>query len=126
MQLNKIDKYLNTAFNGEYFKSDITWELLDENNENEPGAKVVYNAKTMFIPSDSSVLRVKRYSVRPYSQDDRDEFLEYFIQLLINCVIHSKPTNKNNKFYKENGCNFIKSFADYKKEILKLKKKINE
>lgn len=118
-----MDRYLNTAFNGEYFKSDITWELLDENNENEPGAKVVYNAKTMFIPSDSSVLRVKRYSVRPYNQDDRDEFLEDFIQLLVNCIIRSKPTNKNNKFYKENGCNFIKSFADYKKEILKLKKK---
>lgn len=127
MRLNKIDKYLNTAFDGNYFESDITWELLDENNENYPGAKSAYYAKTMFIPFNSSVLRVKRYSEKPYNQDDRDNFLEDFIQLLINCVIHSRPTKKNNKFYKENGYNFIKSFADYKKEILEYKKnKINE
>ena len=122
MRLSKIDKYLNTAFDGNYFETDITWELFSKGNLDYPEAKSAYYAKTVFIPSGSSVLRVKRYSNKPYNQDDRDEFLEDFIQLLVNCVIHSKPTNKNNKFYKENGYNFIKSFADYKKEILELKK----
>lgn len=127
MRLSKIDKYLNTAFDGNYFETDITWELFSKGNLDYPEAKSAYYAKTVFIPSNSSVLRVKRHSNRPYNQDDRDEFLEDFTQLLVNCVIFSKPTNKNNKFYKENGCNFIKSFADYKKEILELKKnKVNE
>ena len=127
MRLTKIDKYLNTTFGNEYFKSDISWELLKEDNDYGKEFKCVYHAKTVFIPSDSSVLRIKRYSERPYSQDDRDDFTEDFIQLLVNCVILSKPTNENNEFYKENGHNFIKSFADYKNEILELKKnKINE
>ena len=125
MKLDRIDKYLNTAFNGNYFESSISWEILDKNNEYDEEFKCVYYGKTMYLPSDSSVLRIKRYSKTPYNADTRDEFTEDFIQMLINCIILSKETEENYV----NGVveRVVMSFADYKKEILESKKKeINE
>ena len=125
MRLNKIDKYLNTAFDGDYFESSISWEILDKDNEYDEEFKCVYYGKTMYLPSDSSVLRIKRYSKIPYNADTRDEFTEDFIQMLINCIILSKETEENYV----NGVDerVLMSFADYKKEILESKKnKINE
>lgn len=125
MKLNKIDKYLNTAFNGNYFESSINWKILDKDNGYDEEFKCVYYGKTICIPSDSSVLRIKRYYKTPYNTNDRDEFTEDFIQMLINCVIFSKETEENYV----NGVDerLVMSFADYKKEILEYKKnKVNE
>jgi len=125
MRLNKIDKYLNTAFDGDYFESSISWKILDKDNGYDEEFKCVYYGKTMYLPSDSSVLRIKQYSKTPYNVDTRDEFTEDFIQMLINCIILSKETEENYV----NGVDerLVMSFADYKKEILESKKnKINE
>jgi len=116
---------INDSFGDKYFESKITHRNTGESDNYDACVKFkhLYEAELHYIRDDSNVIRMKKYSENDFDLKELEDFVDYFNEIIVRNLLFSKPAKKNDNICDGNEY-FMKTFADYKNEIIKIMKKI--